>query len=371
MATGDNKKTLSWPDGTAVLGAAVGVDVSSIEKELSALWRHQNQSAEQAVVRACSWNLIIHCQDDEALKLATAVAESLVKTVPTRTLLVHTNPYATTGKEIEAWVSANCQVAPGGGKLLCSEEVHLESRGAGVQHVPSLLRALLVPDVPTALWWAGAPPADASAVRLLLSGVDRLVVDTVHAKDGTLSRLAHVGGLLDSLILADLNWLRTASLRSLLASFFDPPAGHDPLWHVTRVRIEATDSGLAAARLMVGWLTSRLRWNVTERIPRPHGQAWRLQSKDEMPIGVDIDVVMQCSRASGLASILLETASGERFLVKDAGGDHVDIQTPALGKRSVLVGEPRLEELLVSALGARGRDRLYAVALHRAVELER
>jgi hypothetical protein len=37
--------------------------------------------------------------------------------VPTRSILVLNQPYATTGKPIEAFVSANCQIGAGGGKL--------------------------------------------------------------------------------------------------------------------------------------------------------------------------------------------------------------------------------------------------------------
>ena len=60
--------------------------------------------------------------------------------------------------EIEAWISALCAVAPGGGKLLCSEKVTVKSHMGGRRHVPALVRALRVPDVPTALLWTGAPP---------------------------------------------------------------------------------------------------------------------------------------------------------------------------------------------------------------------
>ena len=359
---------MNQPEGTPHGGAAVAVDVARIEKELAALWR--TQSSEKALTRACSWNLIVHCNDDAVAEAAKQTADGLVRSVPTRTILVTNHPYATTGHELEAWVSANCHIGPGGGKLLCTEEIHIESRGKGGEHVPSLLRALLVPDVPTALWWAGEPPDNAAAVRMLLSGVDRLIVDTVGS-GAALSKLAHVGGLLDGLTIADLNWLRTASLRSVLASLFDPPTGHLPLFHLRRVVVQVDERGMAAARLLLAWLTSRLKWAVQERIPRSAGASWRVLSRDESPITIDVEPVKSTPRQSGVHSLVLEAQDGVRygFVAKD--GAVVDTLGPPALCREVTAAEPPVEQLLVAALGSRGRDRLYGVALHRAIELDK
>ncbi|MDP2344776.1 MAG: glucose-6-phosphate dehydrogenase assembly protein OpcA [Deltaproteobacteria bacterium] len=358
------------PEGTPLAGYAISVDVNGIEKELAALWRTQSKDKEHPLTRACAWNLVVQCGDEEAMTKAKVTADALVHAVPTRTILVMNNPYATTGKELEAWVSANCHVGAAGGKLLCTEEIHIESRGKGAELVPSLLRALVVPDVPTALWWAGRPPDNAAAVRVLVSGVDRLIVDSMQAPGGSLSKLAHVGGLLDGLVLVDMNWLRTATLRSLLASMFDQPVGPESLFKMRRMRLEVTEAGLPAAKLMLGWLISRLKWTVLERLPKATGRSWRMLSRDETPLGVDIDVVASSPRASGLHSLHFDTDDGRRFgftakekSVLDVVGDR--------GTRDLSAAEQPIEQLMVAALGARGRDRLYAVALHRAMELER
>ena len=360
---------MSNPEGTPLGGMAVAVDVAGIEKELASLWRTQSKEKAQALTRACSWNLIVHCSDDASVARAKQTADALVRSVPTRTIIVKNEPYAT-GKEIEAWVSANCHIGAGGGKLLCTEEIHIESRGKGSEHVPSLLRALLVPDVPTALWWNGEPPDNAAAIRMLLSGVDRLIVDSAGSI-GALSKLAHVGGLLDGLVLADLNWLRTGTLRSVLASLFDPPAGHLPLYHLRRVHLQVDERGMAAARLMLAWLTSRLKWTVQERILRAAGASWRVLSRDESPITIDVEVVKACTRESGLQALVLEANDGVRFgFVAKERGVVDTLGPPPLAREGGAV-EPPTEQLLVAALGARGRDRLYGVALHRAIELDK
>ncbi|OGQ21224.1 MAG: hypothetical protein A2138_03800 [Deltaproteobacteria bacterium RBG_16_71_12] len=67
----------------------------------------------------------------------------------------------------------------------------------------------------------------------------------------------------------------------------------------------------------------------------------------------------------------METSQGERFAVADAGTPALEVSAPGLAARSVLAHEPSTSQALVAALGARGRDRLYSSALHRAVELDR
>lgn len=353
-------------------GQAIGVDVNAIERDLAALWRQAAESAAsaggKAVTRACSWNLIVHAPSEAEHQRAKSLVDAIVASVPSRTIVVRPMPNAV-GAEIEAFVTANCQVAPGGGKLLCSEEITIEARGRGLDHVPSLLRALLVPDIPTAALFCGVPPSDPAVIRMVVGGVDRIVVDTAHASQGGLGKLAHVGGLVDGVQLADLNWLRLASLRYVLAGVFDPPFGPDPLFRLKKVRIEAVPSGLPAAHLLVGWLASRLSWGAPERHVDAEAPSWSIP-RHQGKVKVSIDVVEQSDRRSGVRAIHLESDQGEKVSVCEKNGA-LEVQGTDVPSRTVAADEHKDAELLVAALGARGRDKLYAVALHRAVELER
>lgn len=361
-----------------VLARDVGVDVGAIERELAALWRNASRSSSDhgQVTRACSWNLVVHCHDDGTYAAARPLVDQAVRQVPARTLILKPRPNAARrdGREVEAWVTAACQIAPGGGKMLCTEEITIESRGPeGVAHLPGLLRALTVPDVPTALFWAGAPPADPSALRLLLSGVDRLILDSQALAEGTeggLARLAYLGGLLDGTALADLAWLRTASLRSVLASLFDFPVGPAPLSRLRRVLVRCSLRGVPNAKLLLGWLGSRLAWGTAERVA-PGQLGWQVPLSGGGSVRLDIETArIVSSRSCGIRDVTLETLSGERFAVEDAGAPEVTLSQPAASNRAVAAHEPTPAQALVSALGSRGRDRLYGVALHRAVELE-
>lgn len=362
-----------------VLARDVGVDVGGIERELAALWRDASKRSRNhaQVTRACSWNLVVHCADDATHAMARPLVDQAVRHVPTRTLMLKPRPNLAVGDgpPVEAWVTAACQVATGGDKLLCTEEITIESRGPeGVARLPALVRALTVPDVPTALWWAGAPPTSSSALGILLAGVDRLVFDT-HALpegvEGGLAKVAHVCGMLDGLLLADLCWLRTASLRAVIASLFDAPVGPAPLERLRRVRLLVVPAAVPAAKLLLGWLASRLGWGTAERVAR--GQlGWQVKVGAEATVRIDIELERrESTRHCGVRGVVFETTQGERFAVDDAGTPALEVSAPQVATRSVLAHEPSTPQALVSALGVRGRDRLYPVALHRAVELDR
>ena len=349
-------------------GQAIGVDVSQIERELAALWRQASQG-DRAVTRACSWNFVVYAGDDEGLERTRKLMDETVAAVPSRTILLKPRLHAT-GTEIEAYISANCQLAPDGGKMLCTEEITIESRGKGGEHIPSLLRALLVPDVPTALWWSGVPPTDANVARPYLGGVDRLLVDTRNIKSETgLAKLSHVDQLTEALQLADLNWLRLGSVRSALAALFDPPTGPDALFRLKRVKLEATERGLPAAKLLLGWLASRLSWGAPERLAERGKNGWQIP-RNQGQLRADVDIVPSTSRESGFRSIVLESDTGERVSLRDAGAGQLEAQSHST-TRTFSTPEHSEAELLVAALGSRGRDKLFGTALHRAAELER
>ena len=215
-------------------GKNIGVDVSSIERELGSLWRHAaGADHDLAVTRACSWNLLVNVSDQVDTEIVRGLIDLVVAAVPSRAIVLVPSTQ-TNGKEIEAFVSANCQIAPGGGKLLCSEEITIQSYSGGDKHVPALVRALLVPDLPTALFWAGIAPLDPRQIAYFPS-VDRLVFDSSRGDPST--DFTPYATLPRDKVLVDIAWLRTGFLRSMLASLFDPPTGAEPLSRIGRLRI--------------------------------------------------------------------------------------------------------------------------------------
>ncbi len=343
-------------------GAIIGVDVGGIERELASLWRQASSNRDRAVTRACSWNLIVHVEADAELEDARALVDKVVFAVPSRSLVLVPRPKEP-GKAIEAFVSANCQVAPGGGKLLCSEEITVMSRVGGDKLVPSLVRALLVPDVPTALLWVGPPPPDPKSIAFLPS-VDRVILDSSRAiDDGAAATTLAAYAKLKEVAVADLAWLRMGFLRSMLATMFDPPVGAGPLERATEVVVRTAKNGRASGRLFGAWVASRLGWSL--------GSFDERGAKGKSPKGapVTLTLLRDADRAtpSGIVEVLVKTTDddgkpGEHGL-GDSGDGTLSVRSHGQSSRSKIAADLAPERLVIAALGARGRDPLYRAAL--------
>ncbi|MFN0149578.1 MAG: glucose-6-phosphate dehydrogenase assembly protein OpcA [bacterium] len=272
-------------------GIGMPVDVSAIDRELSELWRSAadaHASGElSAVVRACLVNLIIWAPLERDAERLRELAARLSLLVPARVVHVRAERGAAEGdvasddSGIRAWISANCHLAPEGGKEICSEEVTIAARGRAVDEMPSVVLTLLSPDVPTALLVTGPLPArveDEPALAKIAQTCDRLIVDSGRSSDAAyFERLAGIARALPARgTLGDLAWRRLSPWRRAIADEFDGAfAGRArDIENVIVEFVEGTASadafaeGSAAsgvpARLLLGWIASVLGWGGTE-----------------------------------------------------------------------------------------------------------
>ena len=74
---------------------------------------------------------------------------------------------------------------------------------------------------------------------------------------------------------------------------------------------------------------------------------------------------------SGLDRFILETNGGDRFGFVAGTGTVVKVEGPGALSRTLNAGALPDEQLLVAALGSRGRDKLSGTALLRAIEFDR
>ena len=216
-------------------GEDLKVDYTSIEQTLAELWRVEKQEHDNAVTRAALWNVVAHSATPEHHTQASETLSKASIAVPQRTIVVRANPAAPT--EMTSWISANCHLL-GEGKQVCSEEIAIVAGGDRVARVPPLVSALLIPDMPVAVWWVGDLPHDnADYVNALLEPADRLIVDS-SAFDNP-ADLELVARVAQKTITApaDLNWIRLEEWRIATASLFDPPEMRSKLAHVRRIRI--------------------------------------------------------------------------------------------------------------------------------------
>jgi glucose-6-phosphate dehydrogenase assembly protein OpcA len=233
------------------------VDVAAIERQLAELWRAEKHDSERAVTRAALWNVVAHTWSASAHARVTEVLSRASAQVPQRTIVVEANPAGS--DDIASWISTNCHMI-GGGRQVCSEEIVIVAAGERVDHVPPVVNALLLPDMPVAVWWVGdLPNARRQYVDTLLDPADRLIVDSAHFDSAADLELVSRVGEETTTAPADLNWARLDEWRLATAALFDPMLPR--LGEIRRLRVISGGDDSFGARsegfLYVAWMCTQ------------------------------------------------------------------------------------------------------------------
>lgn len=347
-------------------GDAIEVPVGKIERELDALWRQAAVHAKgRPITRACLWNLIVRAAGDAQLKRAKKLVDELSASVPVRAIVLHVEDQTEPGP-VRAWVEANWR--PSGKGASGSDEVTLAAAGRVVERLPALVRSLVITDVPTAMLWLDGPPAAGLPLEGLLDEVERLIIDTRKFPDeASLVSLSARLQKLPSLEAVDLAWLGVGPLRGLCASLFDPPRDPARLDSLDRVRVASGVSGTQSrALLTLGWLMARLGWKRPKKVAGEAGlRRWRCPRKD----GGEVELELETRTGApdhGVVELRLEAGADVWSLTRDRC---IDVRSPDLPARMQPARSHADAELIVEALGPRGRDPVYRDALTAAAEL--
>ncbi|MEO8379133.1 MAG: glucose-6-phosphate dehydrogenase assembly protein OpcA [Acidobacteriota bacterium] len=238
------------------------VDPATIERQLAELWRatkEEGQTADNALVKAALWNVVAHTWSSEQHAHATETLSRASASVPQRTIVVEARPDGAHG--ISSWISTNCHIL-GGQRQVCSEEVSIRASGDRVEHVPPLVSALLLPDMPVAVWWLGDLPRDHHRyAEILLEPADRLIFDSAQFVDRDdlefVSRIAEE----TTTAPADLNWARIEEWRGATAVLFDPEPMRARMHTIQRVDVtsggDSSFSARSEALLYAAWITAQ------------------------------------------------------------------------------------------------------------------
>jgi glucose-6-phosphate dehydrogenase assembly protein OpcA len=236
----------------------VRVDVNAIEKSLSDLWRGEKKDGDHAVTRAALWNVVAHTSNSDHHAVASETLCRASAAVPQRTIVVRANPAA--DPDLASWISANCHRI-GGGQQVCSEEIAIVAGGEYIHRVPPVVNALLIPDMPVAVWWIGDLPNEHEEyVESLLEPADRLIIDSVFFDSPADLALVSRVAAQTTTEPADLNWVRLEEWRTAAASVFDPRAMRERLRSIRRVRVVAAANSdyfgqSVESLLFAAWLT--------------------------------------------------------------------------------------------------------------------
>ncbi|HET9341523.1 MAG TPA: glucose-6-phosphate dehydrogenase assembly protein OpcA [Candidatus Eremiobacteraceae bacterium] len=247
---------------------------AQVEAELTKRLADSGVAAGEAPSRACTLNLVVYVERaSEIMQVAEAI-RALEASHPMRVLLVTLDSGAPADR-VQTWVDVECSDCG----QVCSEQIVLRGNPDASARIVSTVLALLVADLPVALWWRSDSPYLSRLFRGLAPLADKIVVDSIRFGDGpaaldTLHRLAWSDRRARSdgrdrarhrAPIADMNWYRIATWRSTLSACFDDPAVLAFLPSIDKSEIEFSlgpqggDSPPSARSLLLaGWIVSRM-----------------------------------------------------------------------------------------------------------------
>ncbi|HEX7314221.1 MAG TPA: glucose-6-phosphate dehydrogenase assembly protein OpcA [Pyrinomonadaceae bacterium] len=313
---------------TAQVALGKGIDAAKLERELNAMWGEmsapEGEGGSAGVVRACVLNLVVYAEGAEERAEVDELLSEVVERHPCRAIVLAAERGAD-GPGLEAYVSTRCQLSSRGSKRICGEQITIEAAGASVDTASSAVAPLLVPDVPVFLWWKDIPHYDDKLFTRLAGMADRVVIDSASF-DRPHEDMRRLATLLEGgrMRVSDLNWGRLTSWRALVAGFWDVADYRDSLARIEKIVIEydppdrSHEQVAPKALLALGWLVSRLGWEVSDEGAMFDGGRARFTLKDG---GREIDAVLAATgdvagRDGWLTSVRFTTAAGDEFFVE-------------------------------------------------------
>jgi len=360
------------PDVTAIERIAerpIGVDPAAIEDEFARVWRETSGSGyDESSLRLRVLNLVAIGKGPDAEDRFERVMAELPARHPCRGILVLLAPDATA---VDALISAHCLRGPDGSLDVCSEEVTLTGPPAQQEALSSTVLALLVPEIPVAVW--------------LMDGVDEasyLASEAVEAADVVLGDAAAMQppavALRRMLAIAeehdasvyDLAWGRTETWRALIAQLFDGEERVPQLAKLREVEIEAPGDRLSAEGLLVaGWLVSRLGLTVADERADERSLRATLYAGTR---GVGIIVSAGGEPHARLTKVRIRTDDAEFVLAPHQEGRHVHVveRWPDHQMERMVDLPPTDDASIITLdLGAPTEQRVYRDAARAALAL--
>lgn len=352
------------------------VDVSRIEQELTRLWQAAGDGGEQAVTRACALNLVVHVDGDEAAARASETIAHVSMHDPNRTIVVVAEPGAESG--LDTWISAHCFLPAPDSPQVCCEQITISARGDEVEQAPGLVLPLLVADLPVVLWWVGDPPIGTDTYDRFAQAAHRVILDSASFVDpcarlGTLAE--RISGRLRPAI-SDLNWARLTTLRELTAQFFDAPEMLSYLGGISSVSVQyavgSEESGNPAqAALLVGWLGSRLGWQLTPGQEAPIVcTSARFLAVDGGKVDAELVPTERADVEPGSVVGLTIRAKDRHcatFTINAVAGDCVEARAEVEGRqpigRTICPSPQSIHHLICQELEFVGRDQVFEESL--------
>lgn len=228
-------------------------------------------------------------------------------------------------EELDARVSIASEGNRGPGEpVLLRETVIVEIGERHLDDLTTIADPLVISDLPTLLW---SPHRHPEAADALLELAQATLIDSIEEPVWS-AAIERACGLSQQAYVVDLAWLRSTPWRERVAAIFDPERMRDELSSLELLEIRHHPDSTVAAMLFVGWLASRLDWElehaeIEERRTGPDGA---LSSGARTRDGKRVELHLRAAgelRVPGLAGMRLRSGSGLQIdLDRGPGGLH-------------------------------------------------
>ncbi|PIK85920.1 membrane protein [Synechococcus sp. 63AY4M2] len=367
---------MDQPAAVLPLQTPKDVSIEDIEQELNKIWSSKGESV---AARAATFTLVVYESLDDALLLPSPTVEAIATQNPCRVIDLRAKREGATDDAIEAQVAAYCPVTrEQRSSLVCCEYITLKAPESAFVRACSTVASLLIPNLPTFLWWQGNLDLNSLLFQKLVALSNRVIVDSrgfVNSEEDLqeihllISEGHHCG---------DLNWRRLLPWQELTAQAFDPPDRRESLSWIDQVTIDYRAGNPCQALLFLGWLASRLGWTPTER-----AQTWehdyeidriRFQTQAGGEVRAElaaVPLVSEMSQAGDLIGLRLTSSNQEAdactVLCSETTGC-MRMEARGGAQRCVVrqvapLEQESLETLLAAELQRPGPDYLYEETL--------
>ncbi len=269
------------------------VPLGAVERELLRQMKELQGPGERPVQRARMANLVIYCASQERAGGLNDEIPEVVNVHPARVILLVADAESPS-TELETTVLVR-PLRTGSHSFGFSEQVTLTAGRGAVHHLPFAVRALLIGDLPTNLWWAAPvpPPFAGPLLYELAEHAQQIVYDSMGWPDPA-GGVAATAAWLDQIerggpgrwrVASDVNWRRLKYWRRMLTQSLEGAEDRGLFESAREVRIEHGRHAVVQAWMLMSWLTGQLGWKVqTGRVEPGVEMIWRFHGPTGEPL---------------------------------------------------------------------------------------
>ena len=265
-----------------------------VEREFLRQMKQLQGPDERPVQRARMANLVIYCAGQERAAQLNREIPDVVAVHPARVLLLIADEESSSAELTTTVLVRPLRAGTQGFNF--SEQVTLEVGGGAVHHLPFAVRALLIGDLPTNVWWAASvpPPFAGALLHELAEHSQQIVYDSmgwsdparaVAATAGWLEQMERAEGSGRWRVASDINWRRLKYWRRMLTQSLEGAEDRGVFESAHEIRIEHGPHAVVQAWMLLSWLTGQLGWKVrTGKVESGVEMIWRFSGPTGEPL---------------------------------------------------------------------------------------